>query len=217
MSCNQRCIHPQTSASSHRSQGSPKPPGSGQVSGHNFSLRKLDCPVVVLCKDGRVPGNASQIAGGREEGPGVNRVPLSIQQLLLRATVCQALQAQRMPTLTGLRTRLLEMPAGLWKVWPLLFLRPARLRPLQPLPVSVSSRVPHTFLQLFCLPSPLPLSGLPPSAVLSCAPPGALAAIAMGFAGTRMPLKSSSLAPLQGLVLPPQPWSLAPGEALLGE
>lgn len=38
--------------------------------GENFSLHKSDCPVVALCRDGRVPGGASQIAGGPDGAGG---------------------------------------------------------------------------------------------------------------------------------------------------
>ena len=73
VSCNQRCIHPHTSADNHT--GAMVPPGltgggSGQVPGENFSLHKSDCPVIALCKDGRVPGGASHIARGAEGARG---------------------------------------------------------------------------------------------------------------------------------------------------
>ena len=124
MSCNQRCIHPHTSADSHAgamvrrglTEG-----GSGQVPGENFSLHKSDCPVVALCKDGRVLGGASHIARGPEGARGLTGFhhPFSKDCCWpLCAENCRPWESSSsgdFPSLTGIKIQLLKgqrVPGG---------------------------------------------------------------------------------------------------------
>lgn len=97
MSCNQRCIHPRTSASSHAGATVPRAlteGGSGQVPGENSSLHKSDCPVVALVE---MAESQAVLLRLLEDvmGPGVNKIPPSVQQILLRATTCGELWTLR--------------------------------------------------------------------------------------------------------------------------